>query len=261
MSEKIFGQTGQMCPGPHTWFCLLLSCHHVILPVFSVWQRLSKHCTSEVCSQHALCAYMWIILATEQCSSTWPVSWNIPLCDPSEASHPTVTLLLLPVWIPRNVPVVPQTKTTAAANFGFPNLKKKKTEVLPAVQTSHLLWDYVIVLFISSGRNVLFFFFFFTATCFPEPGLFFRSLCNWGCNTPAAPGYFWSLLCCDQLAAVYYGCLSVMLMHTRLLWRRPGESLMWMTFSHFMFLKEKCFIPKTEIRFEIMWPIIYPYKF
>lgn len=99
-----------LCPALHTWFCLLLSCHHVILPVFSVWQRLSKHCTSEVCSQHALCAYMWIILATEQCSSTWPVSWNIPLCDPSEASHPTVTLLLLPVRIPRNVPVVPQTK-------------------------------------------------------------------------------------------------------------------------------------------------------
>lgn len=169
-------------------------------------------------------------------STVWPLGGLPPNSNPSPP----------PCSDPEECPRGPTDQTTAAANFAFPNLKKKKTENLPAVQTSHLLWDYVIVLFISSGRNVLFFFFFFTATCFLEPGLFFWSLCNWGCNTPAAPGYFWSLLCCDQLAAVYYGCLSVMLTHTHLLWRRPGESLMWMTFSHFMFYKKNVSFQKQR---------------
>lgn len=44
------------------------SCHHI--PVCSARHTLSKQCMSEVCSQHALCAYMWITLAREQCSST-----------------------------------------------------------------------------------------------------------------------------------------------------------------------------------------------
>lgn len=95
----------------HTWFCLLLSCHHVSLPAFSVRHRISKPCMSEVCSQHALCAYMWIMLATEQCSSTWPVSWNIPLCDPSEASHPAVTPLPPPCLDPEECPRGPTDQT------------------------------------------------------------------------------------------------------------------------------------------------------
>lgn len=173
----------------------LLSRHHVRLPVFSVWHRRSKHWLSQVCSQHASCAYMWIILATEQCSSTWPVSWNIPHCDPSEASHPTATPLPLPPrWDPEECPRGSTEQTTVAANFGFSS------------QTSHQLWDYVIVLFISSEGNVLFF-----PLQFHSNNFFAR--CATGTQHNCCPQLFlkpfvfWSVTVC-------YSCLSAALAHT-----------------------------------------------
>lgn len=78
-------------------FALLCAVTTLAFQPFLPGMDFSKQCMSEVCSQHASCAYMWIILAREQCSSTWPASWNIPLCDPSEASHPTVTPLSSPL--------------------------------------------------------------------------------------------------------------------------------------------------------------------
>lgn len=101
------------------WFCLLLSWHHISFQFFSVRHRFSKHCISEVCSQHALCAYMWIIQAREQCSSTWPVSWNIPQCDPWEASQPTVSPLPPPCSDPEECPCGPVDQPARPANFGF----------------------------------------------------------------------------------------------------------------------------------------------
>lgn len=110
---------------------------------------------SEVCSQHALCAYMWIILATEQCSSTWPVSWNIPLCDPCEASHPTVNPLPPSLSLdPEECPHGLTEQTTTPASFGFPAKKKKKK--VPGSQTSpptiglcfssfHSIWEDCVV--------------------------------------------------------------------------------------------------------------------
>lgn len=80
----------------------------------------------------------------EQCGSTWPVSWNIPLCDPAEASHPTenppsqfgscgmspwsyrANRCFLPTWF----------------YFFFPPFSIKKKTHVPASQTILELWDY-----------------------------------------------------------------------------------------------------------------------
>lgn len=67
------------------------------------------------------------------------------------------------------------------------------------------------------------------------------------------PFVFWS-------ATVYYSCLSVMLRRTCLLWRRLGESLMWMTFSHFMLGKKRVWFQNQRSVIWKKWPIIYPYK-
>lgn len=111
---------------------------------------------SEVYSQHALYAYMRIMVATEQCNGTWPVRWNIPLCDPVEASHPTENPSIPPphsVWILWNVPVVPQSKPLRAANFDFFPALRKARPSQPATpltaglcySSSHIIWEECVV--------------------------------------------------------------------------------------------------------------------
>lgn len=95
------------------------------------------------------------------------MSWNIPLCDPSEASHPTVTPLPPPSLDPEECPRGPKQQHQPALVF----LIKKET------QSDIPVWDHVIVSFYTFSQVGMCFIF---CGCFSQQHVFFQPMLFFG---------------------------------------------------------------------------------
>lgn len=182
-------------------------------------------------------------------STVWPLGGLPPNSNPSPP----------PCSDPEECPRGPTDQTTAAANFAFPNLKKKnrKPPSRPDIPLTmglcyssfHFIWEECVV-----------FLLLFHSDLFSRARIVFSVVVQLGLQHAGRPRLFlksfvlWSTSCCLLWLPVCN--VDAHSSSLEASWGKPDVD----DFFTLYVLKEKCFIPKTEIRFEKMWPIIYPYR-
>lgn len=213
----------------HTWDCVLLLCHHISLPFFF---------PPDIDFPNTACQKS---VPSMPCVHTCGLYWrgnNVAVHDPRAGTFhcvtphrpPTQQQPLLPVWILRNVPVVPQTKppllpTSVPQTFLF---RKKSSQPARNPTNCGIMLLFFSLHFclggmccFSSGVLVFWFALFF---------VLFVLVLN-GYNMASAPSYFWSLLCSDQSLFTTVSCL--LCRGSRSFLKTSDKSPRWITFSQF----------------------------